>query len=554
MENQVNRGKLMIASFLTLVAAGMGFAARGAAGPAWAEMGIGPGDFGGIMGAGFLGFGFVILGGGVLVEMFGYKKLLILAIVLHFVSAVMLFLAPGMYDGWVEADAASATEKVQNLLYWSVFLFSVCAGLYEAVINPLVGQLYPENQTHYLNVLHAGWPGGLIVGGVLAAAFQNDTAWVSEIPWHYALCAYSGILIVLTVMVASEKFPETVSEGGKQSFDVLFSCFLSAPFLLLIVLHGLIGYMELGVDSWQTRLMENLVDNSVTVLIYTSMLMFVLRFFAGPIVHKINPIGLLLVSSVLAVLGLLWLGTEITSVAMIFAAATLYSFGKAFLWPTMLAVAGERYPQSGAVAMGALGASGMITVGFFGGAMIGAQQSEATCETLIAENKAAFERYDGGEETMKVVVVPIATYPKLDPGLQQAAMEGFKAQKIEDKDKQKEEVAKKLKAALEAVDKMKNLADDKKAERKTAIEENFSSDGKSVTAAFNAGGRTALTKTALIPMGMAIGFLILTLYFRRIGGYKVLGMDGQPIDGHASNVGEAASDGGDGGGESGETA
>ena len=71
MENQVNRGKLMIASFLTLVAAGMGFAARGAAGPAWAEMGIGPGDFGGIMGAGFLGFGFVILGGGVLVELFG---------------------------------------------------------------------------------------------------------------------------------------------------------------------------------------------------------------------------------------------------------------------------------------------------------------------------------------------------------------------------------------------------------------------------------------------------------------------------------------------------
>ena len=78
MENQVNRGKLMIASFLTLVAAGMGFAARGAAGPAWAKMGIGPGEFGGIMGAGFLGFGFVILAGGILVEMFGYKKLLLL--------------------------------------------------------------------------------------------------------------------------------------------------------------------------------------------------------------------------------------------------------------------------------------------------------------------------------------------------------------------------------------------------------------------------------------------------------------------------------------------
>lgn len=529
MENQVDRGKLLIASFLTLVAAGVGFATRGAAGPAWAKMGIGPGEFGGIMGAGFLGFGFVILVGGVLVEMFGYKKLLLLAIVLHFVSAGMLFAAPGLYDGWVESDAANATSKAQSLLYYSVFIFSICAGLYEAVINPLVGQLYPENQTHYLNVLHAGWPGGMILGGLLAAGFQNETAWVQEIPWHYALCAYSIVLVILTALVAGQKFPETVSASGKQSFGVLFSCFASVPFLVLIILHGLIGYMELGVDSWQTRLMENLVDNSVTVLIYTSMLMFVLRFFAGPIVHKINPIGLLLVSSVLAVLGLLWLGTEITSVAVIFAAATLYSFGKAFLWPTMLAVAGERYPQSGAVAMGALGASGMITVGFFGGAMIGAQQSEATCEALKADNKAVFDRYEGGEETLKIVVVPIVTYPRLDPGLQQAAMEGFKAQKIEDQEKQTKEVEKKLTAALAVVDKMKNLEDAGKAKRKKAIEENFITDGESVTAAFNTGGRKALTKTALIPTGMAIGFLILTLYFRSIGGYKVLGLDGNPI-------------------------
>lgn len=165
---------------------------------------------------------------------------------------------------------------------------------------------------------------------------------MQEIPWHYALSAYSVILIFLTFMVIGQQFPKTVSASGNSSFGVLFSCFLSLPFLVLLFLHALIGYMELGVDSWMTRLMENLVDNSVIVLLYTSLLMFVLRFFAGPIVHRINPIGLLLASSVLAVLGLLWLGTEITNVAVIFAAATLYSFGKAFLWPTMLAVAGER--------------------------------------------------------------------------------------------------------------------------------------------------------------------------------------------------------------------
>ena len=102
----------------------------------------------------------------------------------------------------------------------------------------------------------------------------------------------------------------------------------------------------------------------------------------GPIVHKINPIGLLFVSSIIACLGLLWLGSDTTSLAMVFAAATFYSLGKAFLWPTMLAVAGERYPMSGAVAMGALGAAGMLTVGQIGGATIGAQQGYHTSAHL----------------------------------------------------------------------------------------------------------------------------------------------------------------------------
>ena len=97
-----NRQKLLIASFLTLVAAGVGFATRGAAGPAWAEMGITQAQFGGIMGAGFVGFGVVILVGGFIVELLGYKPVLLLSVALHIVSAVMLYLAPGMYEGWVE--------------------------------------------------------------------------------------------------------------------------------------------------------------------------------------------------------------------------------------------------------------------------------------------------------------------------------------------------------------------------------------------------------------------------------------------------------------------
>ena len=170
---------------------------------------------------------------------------------------------------------------------------------------------------------------------------------------------------VYGVLALPQIFPKTVGEASS-SFATVFSCFASIPFLLLILLHALIGYMELGVDSMITKLMENLLPRSVVILVYTSMLMFVLRFFAGPIVHRINPIGLLFSSSLIAVAGLLWLSSPIQSVLVIFAAATLYSFGKAFLWPTMLGVAGERYPQSGSVAMGALGAAGMLSVGLIG--------------------------------------------------------------------------------------------------------------------------------------------------------------------------------------------
>tara|TARA_B110000438_G_scaffold160880_1_gene154142 strand:+ start:87 stop:1811 length:1725 start_codon:yes stop_codon:yes gene_type:complete len=520
-----NRKTLLIASFLTLVAAGMGFATRGAAGPAWAAMGIDSGNFGMIMGYGFLGFGFVIFFGGIIVEFLGYKKLLLLSVILHFISAIMILAAPSMYDGWVETvSAEDATSNLISLLKYSVLLFSICAGLYEAVINPLVGQLYPENQTHYLNILHAGWPGGIIIGGILAACFQNETAWITEIEWQYALSSYSLVLVGLTAIILKQQFPDTVASKSNASIGVLFSCFLSIPFLVLIVAHALIGYMELGVDSWQTRLMERLVDNSVTVLIYTSLLMFVLRFFAGPIVHRINPIGLLLISSFFAIIGLLWLGSEIESVAIIFAAATVYSLGKAFLWPTMLAIAGERYPQSGAIAMSTLGAAGMISVGFIGGAMIGAQQSGAMSESLRDNNEAVLARYKGDDASFLGY-----EYGTINPAMQQAAMDYHGAS---DDAKRAETLATVVAAANEA-----GVQED--------VGSTIDDDSAAVTAAFNTGGRAALKETAMIPVGMAICFLGLLVYYKSIGGYKVLTLDGGGNGGEDESSDDTPTDDGD---------
>jgi len=506
MEQQFARGKLMWASFLTLVASGVGFATRAASAGTWErEFGIGGGDFGSIMGAGFLGFGLMIFFGGILVEKFGYKTLLAVAFVLHLVSAAMLFAADPLFAGWRESDPETATSNVVSLLWYSAFLFSICQGLYEAVINPLIAQLYPEDQTHYLNILHAGWPAGMIVGGIFAACFIDGNAWVTELPWALSLASFAVFVVAYGVLALPVEFPKTVAAKSKEGFGKVFSCFASAPFLLLIVLHGLIGYMELGVDSWITKLMENLMDNAVMVLVYTSFLMFILRFFAGPIVHKLNPIGLLFASSIIAAVGLLWLSSPIDSLAMIFVVATFYSLGKAFLWPTMLAVAGERYPESGSVAMGALGAAGMLTVGQIAGARIGAQQGYYMSQNLEESAPQTFTRYT-------------------DPNADKEDSWGYEyapvvAEKVNAANSVKVEDGK-----VGSTDAFKNDLISK-ADQETLIE-NAEADVPAVQGANLHGGRQALRQTAYIPAGMAVGFLILLLYFKSIGGYKVIRLDG----------------------------
>lgn len=501
------RGKLMFASFLTLVASGVGFATRTAAGPAWeAEFGIGGEQFGQILGAGFLGFGLMIFFGGILVEALGYKLLLTVAFLLHLVSAGMLFMA--------------GPDNAFAMLFWSAFVFSICQGLYEAVINPMIAQLYPEKQTHYLNILHAGWPAGMIIGGLFAACFMGNSPFITALPWTYAMSFFVVFVLAYGVLALPQKFPATVGEKSS-SFGTLFSCFASIPFLVLLVLHGLIGYMELGVDSWMTKLMENLLPNAVLVLVYTSALMFILRFFAGPIVHRVNPIGLLFGSSVIACLGLVWLSQPIDSLLLIFVAATFYSFGKAFLWPTMLGVAGERYPQSGSIAMGALGAVGMITVGQIAGSRIGTQQGYHMAQSLQTNATETYDRYSGDQQKAWGYEYTRIAPPRL--GLANKIGEEENVEKVEE-----------IFGEVAVSDKQTSAEDfsdgDITAETLAELQENWEEDVPKVIAANLSGSRSALYDTAVIPAAMAIGFLGLLLYYASIGGYKVIRLDGSEED------------------------
>ena len=165
--------------------------------------------------------------------------------------------------------------------------------------------------------------------------------------------------------------------------------FHAGPVLLavLLVTHALVGYVELGTDSWIGKITGAIMAKKqygLMLFVYTSSLMFILRFFAGPIVERTSPLGLLFASGVLGATGLTLLGVA-NSIVFCVIAATVYACGKTFLWPTMLAVVSEQFPRGGAITIGAIGGVGMLSAGLLGGPGIGFEQDHYASENLQGE-------------------------------------------------------------------------------------------------------------------------------------------------------------------------
>ncbi|MFV2069650.1 MAG: sugar MFS transporter [Pirellulales bacterium] len=463
-----NRRVLLLASFLTLIAAGMGFAIRGATLADWSsQFGFTKSDLGSITGGGLTGFGIIILVSSLFVDKVGYKSLLAVAFVLQLLSAAITIMATPVF-------AAYGQNATYWCLYVGMFVFAIANGLCEAVINPLVATLYPQQKTHYLNILHAGWPGGLIVGAVLAYMFAGPDATIVHLPWEVPMAFYLVPVFMFGLMVVWEKFPISEARAAGVTFGEMLLQFASPVLLLLLFLHVCIGYVELGTDSWITNIMNNVIQGKAILLfIYTSAIMFVLRFFAGPIVEKISPIGLLFISSLLGMAGLYLLGSA-NAGWEILAAATIYGLGKTFLWPTMLGVVGERFPRGGAIIMGTVGGVGMLSAGLLGGPGIGYTQDYYASQDLKQKAPAVYEEVKA-ERPNRFLFFPSIT------GLNGAKVEAIPPD---------------------------------------------GPDYRVVKDVNIYGGRMALKWTAAVPATMAVGYLILLVYFWMKGGYKAEAVGG----------------------------
>lgn len=483
---------LFVGCFIALITTSFGFLLRAMLMDGWAkEFNFSATQQGELFGVGLWPFAISIVIFSLFIDKIGYKTAMVFGFVCHITSLFMTVSATS-YEG----------------LYWANFVVALGNGTVEAYINPVVATQFNKEKSRWLNILHAGWPGGMVIAGLIALAMGDG------MHWHYKMMLLAIPAVVYFVILISQEFPvnERVAAGvsyhdmlkevgaagafiivwlmavelARSAFKVesplLVGTIVAAvaavatfayvksfgrPFFIFMLLIMVpLATTELGVDSWVGQLMgpplEAVGFKGIYLLLYTSILMMVLRFFAGPLLHRLSPLGVLATCSAVAATGLFALSGA-TTVAMIFICATLYAIGKTFFWPTMLGVVSEQCPKGGALTLNATGGVGMLGVGVLGTMLMGNVQDASMDQTLKATA----------------------------PTVHQAVM-------VEKKG---------LFGSYHAVDETKI---------KAATEE----DKKVVKNAEGEAKRTALRTIVFLPILMLACFLGLVLYFKSRGGYK----------------------------------
>jgi len=361
-----NAQKLFIASCIALVTTAMAFSIRA---DILKELGttfdISHEQQGLVNLMGIWGFPIAILLVGPLVNTIGMGRLLKLACLGHILGIVFTILSPNY--GFVALLA-------------STLLVGLANGTVEAVINPLAATMYPNEKTHKLNVLHAWWPGGLIIGGLVTFGLAK----FSNAPWQLRRDMITVPALISGAMIWTEHFPPTERAASGVSMGEMFMQILRPGVLLLILCMCMTAITELGPDQWVGSVLTDTVGiRGILFLVYTSGLMFVLRLVAGPVARVFTPIGLLAICAAFAAVGLYMLSYAFEA-GMAFLAATIFGIGKAYFWPTMLGVVSERYPRGGEFLLAVMGAAGMIAAGVAGPSM-GRIYDEYTIRNLTPE-------------------------------------------------------------------------------------------------------------------------------------------------------------------------
>lgn len=417
----VRSRRLFVASCLALVATSMAFSIRADIIPALkTDFGLTDADMGIIAGPGLWGFAITIILGGLLVDLLGMKTLLWLAFAGHVSGVVFTIFAQGYAS-----------------LFFATLLIGLANGLVEAVTNPLTATLYPDQKTHHLNILHAWWPGGLILGGLagygLTKLLGLDASAVLPATLSLGWRLKMALILIPTagygLLISGQVFPPTERVASGVSYREMLLEAKRPLFLLFLVLMMLTSSTELGLDQWVGNLLQNLVGiQGVLLLVYTAGIMFLLRqFCAGTVVRAFSPLGVLTAASFLTAIGLYWLGNA-TTAASVFAAATVFGLGKTFFWPTMIGVVSERFPRGGALLMGLMGGAGMLSVGWIMTPLMGKLQDKYVLQALPTTIRDQVSTPSGQlDQRALIAAEQTSARPQIDAAKQFSASQTYRA-------------------------------------------------------------------------------------------------------------------------------
>ena len=392
MEN-VNQKRLFIASCLALLVTAITFAIRARIeGVFTDEYGLTSEQVGRAFGPAFWGFAVAMFAGGYFIDIVKTKTIVWLAFGMHLVGIVLLLLAKD---------------------YTSLFIANVFIGLgngsVEAACNPLVTTLFPDKKTKMLNRFHVWFPGGIVIGGLLAWLVMDQV----NLPWQVLVSLLFIPLAIYGFLFLGQKIPETERVASGVSYKEMmrnvgapYTITLAVIFMILVatnqtvadaitssyslplIIVGAIAVLiiieskainkislifplvffcmlltastELGTTQWINALLENNgISDPILILVVVTGIMAVGRYFAGGLIHRLNPTGVLLGSAVIATLGLYLLSIS-SGAAMTLVSAAVFAVGVCYFWPTMIGVASEYVPKSGALGMSILGGAGFV--------------------------------------------------------------------------------------------------------------------------------------------------------------------------------------------------
>jgi fucose permease len=322
----------------------MTFAIRAGMMDSWkSEFGLNNEQVGHINSMAFYGFPLATILGGLILDSIGMGTMLTIAFLCH-LSGLLLTIFSGGFWG----------------LLVSTFLVGFANGSVEAACNPMVASLYPNQKTTMLNRFHVWFPGGIVLGAVLGFVMASyfDLGWRLQ-------CA---IILVPTVwygyLFYRQSFPQTERvTAGVSNAEMLSAVFANPLFWFITGCMFLTATTELGTGQWIASLLQSVVAAPLLVLAFINGIMAIGRFYAGPVVHRLNPTGMLLMSAVFSVLGLYALSQA--SGFATWGAAAVFAVGVCYFWPTMLGFVSEYIPRSGALGLSLLGGAGMFATAVF---------------------------------------------------------------------------------------------------------------------------------------------------------------------------------------------